>query len=217
MAGQIAFPTRYKDPTALMSQIYQQYVGTDVPGDTKGTFPQQALDWLTSQHIGHMDLQPHIDSGQIDALHSEIQAMNLAGVPQLISIGDESFLHDAHTGHTLHNWTDAQNHGSHTMLRVGFSDSDGWGYYMEPAAAPNFAQPVAINWQNFLDGKVVGCIAIFPAGMNEYPPKPKPVVPVFDHAKAELTLTSALTAAQAVQTAIANVLIDINVLKGEGV
>lgn len=210
MAGEIAYPSRYANPGELMSQIYEQYVGPDVTGDRNGTTKQQALDWLTSQHIGHIDMQPLIDAGQLDELKAQIQAQNEAGVPQLISIGDESFLHDAHTGHTLHNWVDSLNHGSHCMLRVGFSDDQGWAYYMEPAAAPNFAEPVAISWQNFLDGRVVGCIAIFPAGMQEYPPKPP--APVFDEEKADSTLASVFTALDAIKLALSNLRSDLNLL-----
>jgi hypothetical protein len=210
MAGQIAYPSRYGNPAQLMSQIYTQYVGPDVAGDRNGTTKAQALDWLQSQHIGHIDMQPLIDAGQLDELKAQIQAQNEAGVPQLISIGDESFLHDARSGHTLHNWVDALNHGSHTMLRVGFSDDQGYGLYMEPAAAPNFAEPVAISWQNFLDGKVVGCIAIFPAGMQEYPPAPP--APVFDEEKADSTLASVFTALDAIKLALTNLRSDLNLL-----
>lgn len=209
MAGQIAYPSRYADPVALMDQIYTQYVGPDVAGDRNGTTPSEALAWLQSQHIGSIEM----DVSDVNALHTEIQQMNLAGVPQLISIGDESYLHHAKTGLPLHNWADQYNHGSHTMLRVGFSDSEGFAYYYEPAAAPNFSEPVPIAWQDFLDGKIVGCIAIFPHGMTEYPPKPP--VPPFDRAKAELTLTAALTALQAAMAGAENVLQDLQALKGE--
>lgn len=212
MAGQIAYPDRYANPVALMSQIYTQYVGPDVAGDRNETTREQALAWLASQHIGFIDMQHLIDAGQIDELHKQIQEQNLAGVPQLISIGDESHLKYAKTGQSLHNWADALNHGSHTMLRVGYSDSEGFAYYYEPAAAPNFAEPVPIAWQDFLDGKVVGCIAIFPHGMSEYPPKPKFV---FDQAKAEVTLQAALTALSAAQSGLANLAHDLEALKSE--
>lgn len=212
MACEVAYPSRYPDPKKLMSQIYTQYVGPDVAGDRNGTTREQALDWLSSQHIGYIDMQHLIDAGQIDELHKQIQEQNLAGLPQLISIGDESYLKYAKTGQSLHNWADQYNHGSHTMLRVGFSDSEGYGLYYEPAAAPNFAEPVPIAWQDFLDGKVVGCIAIFPHGMQEYPPKPKVV---FDQAKAELTLQAALTALSAAQAGLANLAHDLEALKGE--
>ncbi len=208
MAGQIAYPSRYANPKQLMSQIYTQYVGPDVIGDRKGTMPDQAIAWLQSQHIGYIEM----DVSDVNALHTQIQQMNLAGVPQLISIGDESYLKYAKTGQSLHNWADSLNHGSHTMLRVGYSDSEGYGLYYEPAAAPNFAEPVPIAWQDFLDGKVVGCIAIFPHGMSEYPPKPKFV---FDQAKAELTLQAALTALSAAQAGLANLAQDLQALKGE--
>jgi len=208
MAGQIAYPTRYANPTALMDQIYSQYVGPDVTDDRKGTLPEQAIEWLQSQHIGYIDM----NVSDVNALHAQIQQMNLAGVPQLISIGNESYLHDAKSGNILHNWASSFNQGSHTMLRVGFSDDQGYGLYMEPAAAPNFGEPVAISWQNFLDGHVVGCIAIFPHGMQEYPPKPKVV---FDQVKAELTLHAALTALSAAQAGLSNLAHDLDALKGE--
>jgi hypothetical protein len=209
MACQIAYPDRYANPKQLMSQIYTQYVGPDVVGDRKGTDPTQAIEWLQSQHIGYIEM----DVSDVNALHAEIQQMNLAGVPQLISIGDESYLKYAKTGQSLHNWADSLNHGSHTMLRVGYSDSDGYGLYYEPAAAPNFSEPVPIAWQDFLDGKIVGCIAIFPHGMSEYPPKPP--APPFDAAKAEVTLAAALTALSAAQAGLANLANDLAALKGE--
>jgi len=187
MAGQFAYPDRYAHPALLMSQIYQQYVGPDVVGDRKGTTEAQALDWLHSQNIGVIDMQALLDNPE--ELHAEIQAQNKQGVVQIISIGDESFLKYAKNGQTLHNWADALNHGSHAMLRVGYSDSEGWAYYMEPAAAQNFAEPVPIEWLDFLNGKIVGCIAIMPPGVPvppadfsyqhgtwPEPPKPKPVV-----------------------------------------
>ena len=189
MAGQIAYPDRYADPVALMDQIYTQYVGPDIASDQKGTTREQALDWLQKQGIGHIDLQHYLDAGDIEGLHAEIMAMNKQSVAQLITIGDESFLKHAVTGLPLHNWADALNHGAHTMLRVGFSDESGAAYYMEPAAAPNFSEPVPILWQDFLDGKVVGCIAIMPFGVVAppasfsyqhgvwpIPPAPKPVI-----------------------------------------
>jgi hypothetical protein len=224
MAGQIAYPDRYANPAKLMSQIYVKYVGPDVVGDRNGTTREQAIDWLKSQNIGYIDYQPLIDAGEISKLHDLMTAMNKQNVPQIISIGDESFLKSAKTGHTLHNWADALNHGSHTMLRVGFSDSEGFAYYMEPAASPSFAEPVPIEWQNFLDGKVVGCIAIMPhavsvppAGINfdwanqQWPaPKPK-----FDAAKAENTIAAIQQALDAMKAAMGNLANDLSVLKEE--
>jgi len=203
MAGQIAYPTRYADPVALMDEIYTQYIGADTSSDTKGTNAQQAIAWLTSQHIGHMAL----DVSDPNALHAQLQEMNLAGVPQLLTIGNESFLHDAKTGNILHNWSSALNQGSHTMLRVGYSDNEAWGYYYEPAAAPNFAEPVAIPWSDFLQGGIVGCIAIFPSGMNEYPPKPKPT---FDKSAAVSGIHSVLTALEGIKLAVTELETNIN-------
>jgi hypothetical protein len=224
MAGQIAYPDRYAHVALLMSQIYTHYVGPDVVGDRNGTKPEQALDWLRLQNIGHIDMQPLIDSGDIAKLHDQIAAMNRQDVSQIISIGDESFLKHAKTGHTLHNWADSLNHGSHTMLRVGYSDSDGWGYYEEPAAAPSFSEPVPIDWQNFLDGKIVGCIAIMPHGVSVPPegvhfdwtaqtwPKPKPA---FDAVKAESTVAAMINALDAMKTAMGNLANDLSALKQE--
>src|SRR5258708_37379176 len=140
MAGQIAYPARYANPQLLMSQIYSHFVGPDVVGDRNGTTREQAIQWLQSQNIGYIDMQHLIDAGQIEELHAEISAQNKQDVCQIFSIGDESFLKHAKTGHTLHNWADALNHGSHTMLRVGYSDDQGYAYYEEPAAAPNFSE-----------------------------------------------------------------------------
>ena len=205
MAGQVAYPTRYADPVALMDQIYTQYVGPDVTSDTKGTTVDQAVAWLQSQHIGHIVM----GCSNLDNLHMQIQQMNLAGVPQIISIGDESFLHDAKSGLILHNWSAALNHGSHSMLRVGFSDNEGYGLYYEPAAAPNFSEPVAIPWSDFVQGGVASCIAIFPHGMSEYPPKPKPT---FNKGDAMNSIHSMLTAADAFKLALTNLENEINLL-----
>ena len=224
MAGQIAYPDRYKNLSQLMSSIYEKYVGPDVSGDRNGTTREQALDWLHSQSIGFIDYQPLIDAGEISKLHDLLTAMNKQNVAQIISIGDESFLKYAKNVHTLHNWADSENHGSHTMLRVGFSDSEGWGYYYEPAAAPNFAEPVPIEWQNFLDGKVVGCIAIMPHGVSVPPegihfdwanqpwPAPKPK---FDPVKAENTIAAIQQALDAMKAAMGNLANDLSVLKEE--
>ena len=220
MAAQVAYPDRYANPAQLMSQIYQQYVGPDVTGDRNGTTKEQAIDWLRSQGIGYIDMQGMLSN--LDELKAEIQAQNLQHIPQIISIGDESFLKYAKTGQTLHNWADALNHGSHTFLRVGFSDSEGWAYYMEPAAAPNFAEPVPIKWSDIEAGAVVGCIAIMPHGVPVPPtgfsfqhstwPAPKPV---FDAAKAESTLAAAMLALDAAKGALANLSNDLSALKGE--
>ena len=220
MAAQVAYPDRYSDPAKLMSQIYQQYVGPDVAGDRNGTTREQALAWLHSQNIGYIDMEPML--GNLDELKAEIQAQNLQHIPQIISIGDESFLKYAKTGQTLHNWADALNHGSHAFLRVGFSDSEGWGYYMEPAAAPNFAEPVPIKWSDIEAGAVVGCIAIMPPGVKPPPagfsfqhgtwPAPKPV---FDAVKAEATVAAMIQAMEAMKAALGNLGNDLAVLKGE--
>lgn len=222
MAGEFAYPTRYANPAQLMSQIYTQYVGPDVAGDRAGTTKSQAIEWLTSQNIGFIDMQHFLDSGDIAGLHDEIMAQNKQNVPQLLSIGDESFLKYAKTGQSLHNWADALNHGSHTMLRVGFSDSEGFAYYMEPAAAPNFVEPVPITWQDFLDGHIVGCIAIMPPGVKAPPadfryttgqwPEPKPVLHITETLSA---LASAQLALDAAKGAIANAENDLAALKGE--
>lgn len=222
MAGQIAYPDRYANPTQLMSQIYEKYVGPDVTSDRNGTTRDDAIAWLKSQGIGFIDMQHLIDAGQIDELHNEIQAQNKQNVCQIFSIGDESFLKSAKTGLTLHNWADALNHGSHTMLRVGYSDNQGWAYYYEPAAAPNFEEPVPIAWKDFLDGGIVGCIAIMPHGVPVPPagfsyqtgvwPKPKPV---FDAAKAESTVAAMVQALDAMKVAMGNLANDLAALKEE--
>ena len=220
MAAQIAYPDRYAHPAQLMSQIYTQYVGPDVAGDRNGTTREQALAWLDSQHIGYIDMQAGLSN--LDELKAEIQAQNLQHIPQLISIGDESFLKYAKNEQPLHNWADALNHGSHTFLRVGYSDNEGWAYYMEPAAAPSFAEPIPIKWSDIEAGAVVGCIAIMPHGVKPPPagfsfqhgtwPAPKPV---FDVAAAENTLAAIMHALQAAEGAVMNLAHDLAALKGE--
>jgi hypothetical protein len=224
MAGQVAYPDRYAHPIDLMSQLYQKYVGPDVAGDRNGTTRQDALGWLHSQNIGYIDMQPLIDVGDLAKIHDQVMAQNRQNVVQIISIGDESFLKHAKTGHTLHNWADALNHGSHTMLRVGFSDNEGFAYYMEPAAAPNFGEPVPIAWQNFLDGGISGCIAIMPHGVAVPPegvhfdwstqewPKPKPVL---DFAKTQSTVAAMGQAVDALKAAVSTLAADLAALGKE--
>lgn len=217
MLAEIAYPGRWI-PEELEHDLYVKWAGPDVASDTQGVAKQPVLDWLHSVGIGFIDMADLL--GDHAALKAEIQAQNEQGVPQLITVADESFLKDAVTGVKLHNWADQGL--SHAFIRVGFSDNAGYGLYFEPAA-PGFAQPVPISWDNSITlAGVITALAIMPAGVPTPPqgfryttgtwPAPKPV---FDQAKAELTLSAALTAAQATEAALANVLHDLAVLKGE--
>ncbi len=217
MVGQIAYPTRYANPAQLMSQIYQHYVGPDVVSDTKGTTSAQAIDWLHSQGIGSIDMS-HLIGGDMEALRLEISAQNAQGVVQIISVSDESHLKYAKTGLTLHNWADSLNHGGHAFVRVGYSDDMGWGYYMEPAAAPNFERPVPIRWADIVAGGIDGCIAIMPSNVPTPPSGfsfqhgtwPEPAKPPVNHDAIASTIAALQSAHAQRKTALEQELNELN-------
>lgn len=208
MLAEIAYPGRWI-PEELEHDLYVKWAGPDVATDTQGVAKQPVLDWLHSVGIGFIDLE-HLIGSDMLSLHAEMQAMNDAGVPQLITVADESKLFDAKTGVKLHNWADQGM--AHSFVRVGYSTDQGWAYYFEPAS-PGFTQPVPISWQDsIIPAGIITAIAIFPHGMQEYPPKPQPVL---DVAKAEVTLAAALTALSAAQAGLSNLANDLAALKGE--
>ena len=217
MLAEIAYPGRWI-PEELEHDLYVKWAGPDVSSDTQGVAKQPVLDWFKSVNIGFIDLADLL--GNHGELKAEIQAMNEQGVPQLITVDDESKLYDAKTGAKLHNWADQGM--SHAFVRAGFRDDEGYGLYFEPAA-PGFAQPVPISWDNsIMPAGVITCIAVMPAGVPTPPagfryttgtwPKPKPV---FDAAKAESTLAAALQALDAAHVALTNVTNDLAALKQE--
>lgn len=164
MVGEIAFPGRWQSPVELMHELYVQYVGPDVAADRKGTMKTQVLDWLTKIGIGHIDLC-HLLS-DLDNFKHEIQAQNAQSVCQIITVDDMSKLRYAKNNGLLYDWKGGGEGVSHVILRVGYSDSDGYGLYFDPAADPSFKQsatnPLVISWQSILEAGIFWACAIMP-------------------------------------------------------
>lgn len=183
MAAEIAYPGRYI-PEELMYDLCLKWAGADVASDPNGSTITEVMNWLKSAYIGYIDLQPLVDqanAGNTDPLRHMLGNMNKQNVAHIITVADESQLHQAVPnsvadpnnpyvrGAKLHNWADQGM--SHVMLRVGFSDTDGYGLYAEPAA-PAFCedskgnfQPVKILWSDILSAKILHCVAIMPNGV----------------------------------------------------
>lgn len=201
-----AFPEKY-NPVQIEHDEYVRYAGPDVPSDHNGLSKEQLLEILHRYHVGVIDMDALVQEGlhgDTEALLEEIEAQNRQDVVQVITVEDESHLKHAKTGVSLHNWSDALNHGAHTFLRVGFSDDEGYGLYMEPAA-PGFAQPVPIAWSDIVSGKVITCVAIMPPGVEPppahfsyqhatWPTPPPPPKPPIDVDKAEQAILALLAA-----------------------
>lgn len=220
MLAEIAYPGKW-NPPQLEDQLYTRFAGPDVPSDEQGLTKANVLKWFGEVNIGFVDLQPLI-GGINEELLAEIEAQNKQGVPQLIVVADESKLYDARTGAKLHNWVDTGMH--HCFMRAGFSDSDGYGLYYEPAA-PGFAQPVPIAWRgdnSIVSAGIMTAIAVMPHGVAVPPanfsyqtgtwPTPKPA---FDAAKALNTIAVMVQGYDAMKVAMLNLGNDISVLKTE--
>lgn len=154
-------------PEELEHDLYYQWAGPDAPTDTKGIDVEAGtvVPWLQKQAIPFVDLQPLVDTDQV-VLRRVIESMNLMGIPQLITVNDESQLYDVY-GHKLHSWADKGE--GHAFVRVGFSDSNGYGLYLEPAAV-GFTQPVPISWEKSISAAGVrNVIAILPKTMGQPP------------------------------------------------
>ena len=210
MCGEIAYAGKW-NPAQLEDQLYTRFAGPDVSTDTQGLTKAQVLQWFHEVGIGFVDMADLL--GDHAALKAEIQAQNEQGVPQIITVADESKLYDAVTGVKLHNWADTGL--SHCFLRVGFSDDQGYGLYYEPAA-PGFTQPVPISWDNsIMPAGVITAIAVMPGGVPTPPagfrytqgkwPVPKPV---FDPMAMHSTIEAAIAA-------LINVSNELAALKGE--
>ena len=217
MLAQIAYPGRWI-PEELEDSLYTQMAGPDVSSDTNGIPPAPLLAWMKSAGIGYIDMASRL--GNLDDLRSEMEAMNRQGVPQLVEILDESKMYDAKTGAKLYSWPSSGL--VHYIVRAGFSDSDGYGLYFDPAA-PGFPQPIPVSWTGSLvPAEIYFVCAVMPAGVPLPPsgfsyqtgtwPKPKPI---FDAAKAESTLASAMLALDAAHGALANLTNDLAALKQE--
>lgn len=173
MAAEVAYPNAF-NPEEAEHAFYEKYAGPDVTSDHQGIGKESLLSWFRDNHIGYIDLQDIIDSGDTELLREEITAQNRQRVLQVISVADESHLKYALNGAKLHNWNDAGM--AHCFIRLGFSDNKGYGFYAEPAAA-GFSyddagnwQPIPIEWKDILAGRITSMIAVMPAGVPE-PPK----------------------------------------------
>ncbi len=188
MVAEIAYPGKWI-PEELEHDLYVKWAGPDVPTDENGVTKEQILAWLSQANIGHIDMSnlvAEFQNGNRDPLHNELMAQNRQHVPQILTVNDESQLYDI-AGHKLHAWADQGLH--HVILRVGFSDDQGYGLYYEPAA-PGFPQPVKIPWERIIACGLITAIAIMPAGVPQPPvdfrftqgvwPPPKPVISIDD-------------------------------------
>lgn len=166
MLAEIAYPTRWI-PAQLEDAIYRELAGPDVVSNQDGITKDAILKWFSGVHIGWYDNARYL--GNHAELLAVMQKQNESGCPQLITVSNENLLTDALTGERLHNWTQPINAAAHTFVRVGFSDSDGYGLYYEPAA-PGFKQPVPISWSESIEkAGVITCVAIMPSGMPAPP------------------------------------------------
>ncbi len=172
MAGEIAYPGRWI-PEQLEDALYTRFAGPDVPSDQQGLTKEQVLTWLHEVNIGHIDLADLLHD--TETLRHELGAQNKQNVPQIITVGDESQLHEAVQdasgnwvrGAKLHNWVDTGL--SHCFLRVGYSPDSPYGLYAEPAA-PGFCtdattgrfRSVRILWSDLMAAGVITAISIMP-------------------------------------------------------
>lgn len=160
MVAQIAFPGRFANPAELMHELYEQYVGPDVPTNKDGTTKESVLHWLSQIGIGHIDMSHLL--GDLDNLKAEIQAQNLQSVCQIVTIDDMSKLRYAANGGKLYDWAAGGVGVSHVILRVGFSDDHGYGLYFDPAASPKLPHPLPIAWDHVVEAGIRWVCAIMP-------------------------------------------------------
>jgi hypothetical protein len=162
MLMEIAYPGRWI-PEELEHDLYVKWAGPDVSTDQQGIDKAPVLQWFHEVGVGFVDLG-NLLSDQPTLKHV-IQRMNDMNIPQLFAVGDESFLRRATDNTKLHAWNDKGM--GHAFVRVGYSDNEGYGLYMEPAA-PGFPQPVPISWQDSIEpANLVTCVAIMPHGVAQ--------------------------------------------------
>jgi hypothetical protein len=217
MLMEISYPGKWI-PEELMHDLYVLWAGPDVASDTQGIDKAPVLAWAHKNGVGFVDMANLL--GDTATLLHVIERQNEMGIPQLITVADESFLKDAKTGVKLHNWNDAGM--GHAILRAGFSDSDGYGLYFEPAA-PGFAQPVPISWaDSIVPAHIVTAVAVMPHTVPQPPadfdwlhntwPAPKPTL---DVTKALNTIGAMQQALDAMKAAMGNLANDVAALKQE--
>lgn len=228
MSIDFAYPGHY-DVYKLEHDLYVQLIGPDVASDQNGITPEETAKMFAEYHVGILDLMPLVqhglDSGDYQPLHDEIEAENRQGVIQFLSVADESLLINDANGQSLH----PNLHYGHCIVRLGFSDDQGYGLYFDPAnplactdPANHKYVPVKIAWDSLVKAKVNFCYSIMPPGVAAPPadfrftsgqwPKPKPTL---DLTKAEGTIAAMIQAATALQTAGAALLQDLSALKEE--
>lgn len=209
-----ADPGKY-DPDQVEHDLYVRYAGPDVASDHNELSKDQLKAILVQFQVGFIDMDNLVQEalhGDPAALLHEIEAQNEQQVIQILTVADESFLKEAGTGKKLHNWNDTGL--SHCFVRVGFSDSDGYGLYLEPAA-PGFCtdpatgqeKPVRIAWADIVAARVITCIAIMPPGVEappdgfsfqnaQWPTPPAPTKPPVDTDKATQAILALIAACQ---------------------
>lgn len=188
MCLDFAYPGKY-NPFQVEHDLYTKYDGSDIASNHMGMTKEEIIKFFEDEHVGYIDMSDLVQealNGNINALYDEIEAQNRQGVIQFLTVGDESKLREAVTNEKLHNWTD--NGLSHCIVRVGFSDNEGYGFYLEPAAPAFCAKgPVKISWSKSIEpARIITAIAVLPDGIQAPPkgfrytngvyPKPKPVI-----------------------------------------
>lgn len=160
MLAEIAYPGRWI-PEELEHDIYTKLAGPDVPTDKIGITKDAILNWFKSVDIGYYDNASYLNDHT--TLLEVMQRQNDMNVPQMITVANENLLVHAVTKQKLHNWIEPVDSAAHTFIRIGYSDTDGYGLYYEPAA-PGFAQPVPISWSDSIEqAGVITCVAIMPS------------------------------------------------------
>lgn len=163
-----AYPGKYQDLDDLARKLYEEYAGPDVESNTAGMTKAQAIECLQKHGVGFVDLQHFLDAGDIEGLRHEMAAMNRAGIPQLLTIGDESHMKLATNGTKLHNWNDAGL--SHCIVRLGMEDQAPIGYYLDPAApCPPFPFPTPVEWADIAAAQPITALGIMPPGVSVPP------------------------------------------------
>jgi hypothetical protein len=160
----------WKSPQDFVSAVYEDITGhPDVPANLDSITKDQAVAYLATLDIEAYDLIARFDN--LTDLKHEIQALNLAGLPQLIVLAREDKLSQAFTHVPLHNWLGVSEQGQAcSIIRVGYNDeaSDGqlpYAYYLDGLLPPAFKQPVPIAWQDVENSQLIACLAVLPPGV----------------------------------------------------
>lgn len=222
-------PNKY-DPYLIEHQEYTKLVGPDTTADQNGVTNAIMLQFFKDMDVPVIDMQSLVDhglnTGDYEPLYKEIEAQNYQGIIQFMSVANESLLIDDATGASLH---PGLSYG-HCIVRLGFSDDQGYGLYYDPAAPQACTdpktgknEPVRISWSHsILQAKPNSCFAIMPPGVPTPPagfsfqntkwPAPKPTI---DLVKAVANLDSMSQAAAAMQSALNSLSADLKALQGE--